>query len=906
MVTLGPLAFAAPWLLVGLLSLPVIWWLLRVTPPAPRRVEFPPLRLLFGLVPKEETPDRTPLWLLLMRLLTAALVIFALAQPLLNPSGIAGQGPLILFVDDGWAAARHWEERRQAMTNALAQAEREGRPVMLVPTAPRAPGEAEPPAGLMTAPEARSLAEALQPRPWPTDRLAALERLQAAELPPGGTVLWISDGLDQGGAPAIAARLAAYGAVRVLIEDRLHLPRIVLPPEPGPGPLTVRLARPAPGPELPVRLRVSAEDGSLIAEAEGRFAAGSRQAEIAIGLPLELRNRIARLSIESEAGAAAVALLDESWRRRPIGLVSGAAAERAQPLLAGLYYVERALEPFAELRRGSIEELLRRELAVLVLDDVGALPEGEIKALSEWVERGGVLLRFAGPHLAENGEADALLPVRLRAGDRMLGGSLSWERPARLAPFSKESPFKGLALPADVTVSRQVLAEPTIDLGDKTWARLTDGTPLVTAEKRGDGWVALVHTTANADWSNLALSGLFVDMLRRIVEMSAGVVSESPEGALAPIETLDGFGRLGPAASTALPIAASEFAPEAIGPRHPPGYYGASGARRSLNLGPLVRDAAAMAALPATVTMLGYDRSAERALMPALLTAALVLLLIDMAVSLALRGYLAVPRARGTAAAMLLPLLLIAATAGAAEGVPAGPDGFALAATTATKLAYVRTGNMELDRLSEAGLYGLSLALNRRTAAEELAPLGVDLEVDDLAFFPLLYWPVDPAQPGLSEQAIRKLNEYMKNGGMVLFDTRDQASGGQGLARLRELARGLDIPPLVPVPPDHVLTKAFYLIQDFPGRFAGGQLWVELNDGRVNDGVSSVILGGSDWAGAWATDEAGRPLNAAVPGGEQQREAAYRFGVNLVMYALTGNYKADQVHVPAILERLGQ
>lgn len=146
----------------------------------------------------------------------------------------------------------------------------------------------------------------------------------------------------------------------------------------------------------------------------------------------------------------------------------------------------------------------------------------------------------------------------------------------------------------------------------------------------------------------------------------------------------------------------------------------------------------------------------------------------------------------------------------------------------------------------------------------------------------------------------------MKNGGMVLFDTRDQVSGGQGLKRLRELARGLDIPPLVPVPPDHVLTKAFYLIQDFPGRFAGGQLWVELNEGRVNDGVSSVILGGNDWAGAWAADEAGRPLNAVVPGGEQQREAAYRFGVNLVMYALTGNYKADQVHVPAILERLGQ
>jgi len=95
-------------------------------------------------------------------------------------------------------------------------------------------------------------------------------------------------------------------------------------------------------------------------------------------------------------------------------------------------------------------------------------------------------------------------------------------------------------------------------------------------------------------------------------------------------------------------------------------------------------------------------------------------------------------------------------------------------------------------------------------------------------------------------------------------------------------------------------------MQDFPGRFAGGTLWIESAEGRVNDGVSSVIIGANDWAGAWAIDEQGRPLFPAVPGGERQREMAFRFGVNLVMYALTGNYKTDQVHVPYILERLGQ
>jgi len=144
---------------------------------------------------------------------------------------------------------------------------------------------------------------------------------------------------------------------------------------------------------------------------------------------------------------------------------------------------------------------------------------------------------------------------------------------------------------------------------------------------------------------------------------------------------------------------------------------------------------------------------------------------------------------------------------------------------------------------------------------------------------------------------------------LFVFDTRDQQFGDgtpKGRAALRTLTQGLNIPPLIPVPPDHVLTKAFYLMQDFPGRWSGGRLWVEGSENRANDGVARVIVGGHDWAAAWSVDAHGQSVFPVVPGGEKQREMAYRFGVNLVMYALTGNYKADQVHVPAILERLGQ
>jgi hypothetical protein len=238
-----------------------------------------------------------------------------------------------------------------------------------------------------------------------------------------------------------------------------------------------------------------------------------------------------------------------------------------------------------------------------------------------------------------------------------------------------------------------------------------------------------------------------------------------------------------------------------------------------------------------------------------------------------------------------------------------------LKATVEFHLAYVVGGDPGADNVARAGLAGLSNVLRARTSVEPGEPLGVDLDQQDLAFFPLLYWAVSPAQRPLTERAFEKLNEYLRTGGTILFDTREHGSvpmsptgqaTGPAALRLRQILNRLDMPALVPAPNDHVLAKSFYLLSDYPGRWVGGTVWVERRGGRHNDGVSSVIIGSNDWAGAWATDEAGMPMFQTVPGGELQREMANRFGVNWVMYALTGNYKTDQVHVPAILERLSQ
>ena len=324
-----------------------------------------------------------------------------------------------------------------------------------------------------------------------------------------------------------------------------------------------------------------------LGEARFAFTSDAREADAVIDLPVEIRNDVARLEIVGERSAGSVQLLDKRWRRRTVGVVSGSAAERSQPLLGASYYLARALNPFADVRLAegvapaeAVNRFLDQHLPMLILADVGNLAEAR-ERLNTWIDGGGVLVRFAGPHLARTD--DDLVPVKLRRGGRVLGGSMSWDKPQPLAGFSREGPFNGMPIPNDVTVTRQVLAEPDSQLTDRTWATLADGTPLVTAQRRGKGLLVLFHVTADTRWSDLPLAGTFVDMLRRIVALSGSVAAADNEKtgtatnnaatqAVPPTRVLDGFGAFSSPPPTARPIPANFTGRGSAD--HPPGFYG--------------------------------------------------------------------------------------------------------------------------------------------------------------------------------------------------------------------------------------------------------------------------------------------------------------------------------------------
>ncbi|GAB3118086.1 DUF4159 domain-containing protein [Novispirillum itersonii] len=907
----GSLALLAPEALFGLLALPLLWVLLRLMPPPPKTVTFPPLRLLAGLTAPRPVAERTPLWILLLRTLIVVCGLLGLSHPVLTDRS-PGQGtdsPLLLIVDSGWSAAPGWEDQRQAAGRALEQAARLNRTVLVAATAAGSPVPVPAPVPESAA-QALSRVQGLSPRPWPADLRPLLAAVTSgtAPLPERLETLWISDGLRHPDQQALLEALQRKGPVRLLLPDTgpqtllltdltrtadgltaiVHRPRGTIPPAARTVILRAEDARGQTLAALPVSLEATPEQTvTLPVPPDAVSSLRSLRLTGAGGEPL---------------GAGALLLTDDRWQRRPVGIIETTGTASDLPLLAAPYYLLRALGDGADVRTGPVQTLLDQRRSVLILPG-GLPPAGQAAALTRWVEDGGVLIRFADADLAEKTGVrsdDPLLPVPLRSGGRSMGGQLSWEAPLTLAPFPATGPFAGL-IPAEVTITTQVLAEPLADLASRTWARLSDGTPLVTGLRRGQGWVVLFHTTANTDWGTLPLSGTFPQMLSRLLALSSGQFLPERTSATGPVllppqQVVDGTGHWQAPGPDLRSIPAADDPtqpPLALKADTPPGLYGRDGLLRALSVGGQVSPVLdRLEDVPAGVALTpAAALSADRDLRGLLYTAALLLLLADGLCTLLLRG----GRVRVAAAAILL---LAVSTALPPLAQAADPD---LEAALETRLGWISSGNGETDAVVRSGLSALTKVLSQRTAAELGEPAQVQPDSASLSLYPMLYWAVTDATP-TPDTAIRQaISRYLDHGGLIVFDARDTAQ----VPALHRVVQALDLPPVARLPADHVLTRSFYLLHGLPGRVEDSAPWIGQAAAR-GQGISPVVIGAADWAGAWARDGRGRPLLPAIPGGERQRELAFRAGVNLVMYALTGDYKADQVHLPAIMERLTQ
>lgn len=942
-----PFAFGFPLALFGLLLLPVIWWLNRLTPPKPTQEPFAPFEILARVLKKEDTPAKSPWWLTLLRVLLAALIIIALAEPILNPreERLVAQGPVLMIIDNSWSSAPDWQQYQDTANAFIDEAENNDLPVIIAQAT-----AVQNDLSLGTADQARQVLASFEPapiQPFQSDIITPIETALAGRKIDTAIVLTNNVEAENTGAFFDGLLRLAPNRVEFVTPNNANLIGITSAQNESTS-VTVGLTRLSD--QTNATYEISGYDikSRPIINGEITFESGERSKTANLTAPFELLNDVVRLSVHDNKHAAGSYLLDDRFQRRKLALFSGETQDLINPLLTPSHYIERAAQPFADfidvtsadLTTG-LTSLIEQGPSALILSDIGSLDIEVEDELLEWINGGGTLIRFAGASLAalppsQSGN-DPLLPVRLRSGERQFGGSLTWAEPKTLAPFAQNSPFFGIQLSNDIIVRRQVLAEPSLDLADNTWASLDDGTPLVTAKSIGSGRIVLFHISAETTWSNLPLTGEFAEMLRRTIALTYSAAANNDNNAetaqtsfLPPFRTMTADGLLVTADGSISPL---EITPSgAIIPNGAtrPGLFGSEDGWRAVNL--LAEDdILRKAELPETnldIVTSTMSLGSAFEFKSWLLLAALMMLFLDALIIMWMSG--AFSRLRMTrsstfaAKASLLALVILSASAlglneASAQDSKVG-DAEIIERLESTQLAYVITGDRQIDRISELGLNGLNFYLRTRTALEPSPAVGIDIETDELSFHPLLYWPISETAPLPSKAAMTNIENFMKRGGTVLFDTRDAIISLNGSAsartqKLRQILDGLIIPPLEPVPTDHVLTKTFYLLEKFPGRYANGELWVEalrpetsganqlVNGG---DGVSSIMITSNDFAGAWAMDASRRSILPMVPPNERQRTLAFRSGVNIIMYMLTGNYKADQVHLPALLERLGQ
>lgn len=923
-------SFYHPLYLISLLLLPLIYFLIKLTPPQPHVILFPPISILKKLVPAEKTPKNSPLLLLIVRLFLVGAIITALAGPYYQISDkvIINNQPLLIVVDDSWSSAQDWDQRKNFIQNLIHEAELQSVPTYIYAASDNNISQ------FIDYATTRNKIKILNPKPYVPNYSEAINIIREfTKSHENCHIVWLAPALAHPDAGEFITSLESdkKKTPNISIYANHNDIKILRNPINQKEAIHIDIENYNQSLNSPIEIIASDFYGNTLFQQhfDQKFQTKDK---ILIKAPLELRNKVSHLRINNQHTAGSVALLDDRSRRARIGIFAQSKDNSTQPLLSAYYFLSKALNPFADIvipNSGSItpiDDLLSQNITTLILSDVGLLTKSDEHVVAKFLTDGGSLIRFSGPNLAA--KADDLLPVKLRPASRNLGGAISWEKPKKIAQFEHSSPFYEFSIPDDILISRQLLAEPTNDLNDKTWVRLEDGTPLVTAERRGKGLLVFFHISAETSWSNLPISGLFIDMLNKLSlysfisdEIKKNDVTEinnSSQLSLRAVKLLDGFGNFLPGPIDSVPSISlnnSGFTDS----NNLPGFYVDGSITRAVQ--PISKNEilSKLDDIIKNKTINTLDDISRYDLSSVFLLLSVLLFLIDTLLSTP-KSNLSINIFKFPKLILFITILLAPndeayATSSPSDQLPSKE----MISILTSRLAYVLNGDNNIDATAYDGLKHLTNELRARTSYEPGDPIGLDLNKDDLSLYPLIYWPIYASMPQPNEKVIQKLATFMRFGGTVIFDTRngDAYSNVIGESQesswLRLLLQQLDVPVVEQVPRDHVITKTYYLINKIQGSSEPCDSWVEktfmdvADEQRNNviqstDNVSSLIITSCNLASAWSRFS--RENNFSSNKDTHNLELAMRSGINIVMYTLTGNYKSDQVHKRRIIERL--
>jgi len=877
-----------------------------MVPPEPRKLALPTFKFLADLNSAARNIETAPIWLKILRAIALFAIVGAIAGPYYSYQKKATNSleAVTIIIDDGWSNANDWQQirdRANAIIEMHAPINAETTQFRIILTSQKA----ELPISVLTKHDALDFIAQTAPRPYLPNHQACATRLE--KLNQKSHIYYFSDGINH---------QSSGKFLEVLSHIALGKPKIALPATPLVAITAVRATNDgyrftykSLGTDKPIAVNFLSNDGEILGVGNGRDGIGI------VNLPNNLLSKVSAAKISNQHNTGAIHLLAGNSIRPLIGIE--ALNQTEEPLISDKHYIETAANLIGNVTQADITSLINSKPNAIVFGDRSGFSPSEERALLAFMRHGGTIIRFMGAR-AIGKQGDLIVSAPLSAEPRIMASNFSWNE-AKIAAILPESPLFGIEI-NDEARPRVVSVFQNFQSNVEIWARLNDQTPLVSQRAIGLGQIVMIHTSASPVWSDISLFDSQVQILRRILQtsISNGVSAEirPPQGEMRPVLLLNGFGENQEFSSSQKPILPNNLitTPDAD---FPPGLYAGNGsvhilqaASEALSLSPLQYSSRGFE----TISNIGKSVFDFRFVFLLIGFLALAIDCIIIAIGLRAKAKPSFKQAGFTF--ILLSLLFLSVSSSVSTSAQA--QNFAAPKASKTKsilndddfvMAYIETPDATTNQSARAGLEGLSAAINARTNIRTSRIVAVNPSSDELALYPIIYWLLPANNRPLDVVGSRALNQYMRNGGVLFIDTRGAGrERNAALDNTRTATNGLVLPQIEIPPSGHVLRRTFYLLSGFPGRYNASNLWVETQRSSnisANDGVSPIIIGDGDWASVWA----GGPhagAQAAVEGGDLRREVAFRVGINIYLYALTGQYKADQIHVRAILGRQKQ
>lgn len=942
--------FLFPWFLLSFLGLPILWRFLRHNPPKPKKEKFTYFYLLKFIKKNDKLVEKPFIPLLLLRLFLVSLIIFSFSHPLQKPKALVlkSDNDLLFLIDNSWCEQAHWKEKIEeayAFFNNLPKDKK----IYFIPTIEDKKiieKNLKEPDSIKSV---KNKISSLEVQPLTVNRLEIFQKIAQNFKDHQGSIdiIYFTDGLKYQNDKKAFEILKKLNPKKFIIQQfsgKELYALTNLTQENQSFKVTIKRYLKNLNSLKDTNLSLSALDlqGRVIAKTTAQFIRKEKETHAIFSIPLEIRNKVVAIKIDNQMNAGSIFLLGSQYKRNHIVLFSLPLHEIPNPLLSPFYYLAKALEENNDLTylknasfSENISDILLQNPDIIFLDDRILADNENSRKLKNFVENGGTLVRFAGPKLAKSPEKDILLPIKLRNRTRVLDSNFRMGNALSIERFSSKSPFKEMEIPKDLKIYRQILPQISSEMQERIWIFLDDGTPFLSAKKEKNGWFFFVHTSLNEKWSNLALNNFFIPFLKQLTNLTVSQSSlpsfkkgtsqntKKEKISLYPWRIINKYGDLTSANDT-LPISDIDFDKKDPSFHHEAGLYKYKNDLYPFNLFKEKQNLESII-IPEyfNAEIITNEGKSAKDFLPFLAFLVMIFFLIDYFYNLKKEFFL-----RGKITPLFSKFIFLFLSFYIYnQASPMILDAKALdmveerniEAARKTHLAYIITGDEELDETSKLGLESLTEFIIQKTTISPGKVHGLDLEKDDLSFYPLIYWPINAHQKILSKEVIEKINFYMQYGGTILFDTGDQFEKSNFLSQdkttnasqnLQKILSQLNVPPLGKVTKDNVLSRSFYLMPNFPGLYSASPLWCVSDKDpeqkeflEQRDEVSPLLITANNLAAAWAKLQNGEYKYPLIEDQPRQRLWAFRGGINLILYVLTGSYKSDQYHVKSLLDR---